>query len=132
MTIPNSDGVPVTSAGIRNVVDTFTRSTMPITGSFDKRSRGEFHLTQRKARWAPRLAAYLLRLAVEIDRLHRLLEEQGETIATLRSDTRTIEFFLDWCAKNGIRLCETDDDRRVLVPRGAVLESYRRDGGFGR
>lgn len=132
MTIPDTEGADLSSTGIRSVVDTYTRSTMPIAGSFDKRDRGEYHLAQRKARWATRLAAYLLRVAGEIDRLHRLLEEQGETIATLRSDTRTIEFFLDWCAKNGIRLCETDDDRRVLVPRGAVLESYRRDGGFGR
>jgi hypothetical protein len=47
----------------------------------------------------------------------------------------TVEHFLDWCAKRGIRLTASDPEqngKRVLVPRGSLIEDYRMDGGFGR
>jgi hypothetical protein len=51
------------------------------------------------------------------------------------TDQRIIELFLDWCAQQGIRLAQSDPEqngKRVLVPRGQLLEQYRLDGGFGR
>ena len=51
------------------------------------------------------------------------------------TDQSTIELFLDWAAKRGIRLTQSDPEqngKRVLVPRGSLLEEYRLDGGFGR
>jgi hypothetical protein len=81
VTIPNGDGAPLTAEGIRNVVSTYERST---TGPDENRLQN----TKRMARWSRRLAAYLLRVAGEIDRLHRLLEEQGRTISLLREEKR--------------------------------------------
>lgn len=51
------------------------------------------------------------------------------------TEARAIELFLDWCAKQDIRLTQGDPEqrgKRVLVPRGELMERYRLDGGFGR
>ena len=61
------------SLSIREVVAHYEEST---TGP----DRDRLQNTKRKSRWSVRLARYLLRIADEIDRLHALLERQGEML----------------------------------------------------
>lgn len=70
---------PVSSRGIRELVASYEEST---TGP----DSGRLTNTKRMARWSRRLAAHLLEVAAEIERLMERAEAQGAEIARLTTE----------------------------------------------
>jgi hypothetical protein len=80
VTIPQTDGAARTPEGIRAVVKTYRDSTAQMVGQFRPTARGIDKVQHRQARWADRLAEYMLRIADEMEHMQALLDQQGEVI----------------------------------------------------
>jgi hypothetical protein len=80
VTIPQTDGAARTPDGIRGVVKTYRDSTAQMVSQFRPTTMGTYKVQRRQARWADRLAEYMLRIADEMEHMQMLLDQQGEVI----------------------------------------------------